>query len=391
MTPRVAKTISKFYTAAGDISDEAKNTFEYLFLKFKKGIYIRITDSVLTFVPFCNKYYTNEWHRNIKVPEEFYKRYTRVLPKSKWHANNAIFKFHPNSGDMNGVDILFDMFQAVCNHTPGIYFEGFVNKRDHPILRTDRCEPYTYIFPELTPLVSYSHDSYSPILSMCSGVKGYDDILIPTWNDWANVSDKVFRNSRKTTVVTKMDKLFTSAVFRGSSTGFQVDDTNPRIRISMMDLSEKRKKNGDLYLDAGITYWNERPRFTKDGSIVWISQSLIDNIPLKKELTLEEQADYRYIVTIDGHTSAYRLTSELGTGSVLLLVDSPYRLWIHEYLTPWVHYAPISSDLSDLYETIDYLDERPELRCEMVRNALEVFHTRIHKKGILEKMIQTLH
>ena len=49
-------------------------------------------------------------------------------------------------------------------------------------------------------------------------------------------------------------------------------------------------------------------------------------------MNLEEQSKHKYILNIDGHVKAFRLGNELRMGSVILLVDSPYRLWFQDKL-----------------------------------------------------------
>ena len=52
-----------------NVSDaQVEDTFNYIFQKFKKGIYIRIKDGRLeSFVPFSKAFYINEWSNLIKI------------------------------------------------------------------------------------------------------------------------------------------------------------------------------------------------------------------------------------------------------------------------------------------------------------------------------------
>ena len=51
-----------------------KDTFKYIFHKFKKGIYVRIHDNQLIhYLPFNNENFVNEWNHLIKVDTTKYK------------------------------------------------------------------------------------------------------------------------------------------------------------------------------------------------------------------------------------------------------------------------------------------------------------------------------
>lgn len=76
--------------------------------------------------------------------------------------------------------------------------------------------------------------------------------------------------------------------------------------------------------------------------------------------------EYRYMVDIDGWANAWSgLFQKLTTGSVVLKVASQhgYRQWYYDRLEPWRHYIPVSADLSDLNEALEFVlsnDEEAE-------------------------------
>ena len=88
--------------------------------------------------------------------------------------------------------------------------------------------------------------------------------------------------------------------------------------------------------------------------------------------------------------SAFRLSLELAMGSVILLVDSNWKMWFSNKLKPWVHYVPVKSDLSDLLDQIRWCQNNDEKCQEIVNSALEFYHTRLDMKGILDFMNNTL-
>lgn len=403
----------KYHTLNGNA---VSNTFKYMFNKFKKGIFIQIRNGkVSVMLPFSKHNYTNEWSDRISFPlkysnmfelfERIYKLDNRIYKQKyvnnhidQWYANNALFRYeYPLRENDSGVAMVSDMFNELCKRFPNDIpdMEFFVNKRDHPLLRKDECEPYNHIFGENVPLISHNYDTYAPILTMCGGDE-YADICIPTWDDWTRISVKEGKyfpkgpqyNSDNTLFNVEWGKRIPTAVFRGGSTGFGLTvDTNMRLKISKMSL-ECRCDNDIRLLDAGIVSWNVRPRIRK--GVVDTFDDDIFKIPLVPFLSTEEQAQYKYIVNIDGHVSAYRLSVELGTGSVVLLVESKYKLWFSDMLDPYIHYVPIAFDLSDLYSQILWCKENDDKCREIAKNAKVFYNTFLQKEGILTYLRDTL-
>jgi hypothetical protein len=382
-------------------------TFNYLFDKFKKGLVIQTRDRELSvFLPFSKHAYINEWHSYLTVSPEYtsfeqlfdhvsqasgYKK-TKTLPVSQWYANNALFRHEsPIRENESGIPILYDMFKTLCETRKVPNVEFFVNKRDHPLLREDRTEAYDTLFPPHTPLVSHGYDKYAPILSMCYR-KGYADIPIPTWDDWSRcciLENKTFSKSpyqlpfdHEWNVMDWSERTPT-AVFRGASNGFGITpDTNMRLKVSYLSLENEVDVDGIPLLDAGITKWNLRPRCV--AGVVDTFSSRVRRLPLKPFLTRTQQCTYKYIINIDGHVSAYRLSMELDSGSVVLLVESEYALWFESELKPYEHYVPIKSDLSDLLSQIRWCKQHDTECQQIVANAKQFYATRLTKNGLLD-------
>ena len=103
----------------------------------------------------------------------------------------------------------------------------------------------------------------------------------------------------------------------------------------------------------------------------------------KESLTPDKLVKFKYIIHICGHVSAYRLSFELSLGSVILLVDSEWRLWFQHLLIPYVHYVPVKSDLSDIYEQIKWCKDNDDKCSEIVNNARLFYETYLNKESIL--------
>jgi hypothetical protein len=380
------------------------NTFNYIFHKFKKGIFVKIKDNqVKVFLPFSKYNYENEWHNNIKMSSDEIMELTSKIstlggykfnPKhvntniKKWYGNNSLirYEFPMNEGDSN-VGNVKNMLDELCKEREIPDTEFFVNRRDYPLLTRDRTEPYHNIWnADDKPLVSHSYEKYIPILSMTSSDR-YADIAIPNHNDWSRVQSKNGKwfarcgedYDDEFSDIEWNDKIET-AVFRGTSTGTGVDiHTNMRLKAAHMS----QNQTGTL-LDAGITKWNLRPRKIEDSDKLRTIDVENIGINLVPYLSTKEQARYKYILHIDGHVSAFRLGIELATRSVILKVDSPWKTWFSDRLKPYVHYVPVNWDLSNLFEIIQWCKENDDECLKISKNARAFYDKYLNRDAILD-------
>jgi hypothetical protein len=68
-------------------------------------------------------------------------------------------------------------------------------------------------------------------------------------------------------------------------------------------------------------------------------------------------AGWKFAVDIDGFSNTWdNLFHRLLLGCCVLKVESQmgFRQWYYDELVPWVHYVPVSADLSDLEERLDW-------------------------------------
>uniref|UniRef100_A0A6C0EPT5 Protein kinase domain-containing protein n=1 Tax=viral metagenome TaxID=1070528 RepID=A0A6C0EPT5_9ZZZZ len=392
------------------------NTFNYLFNKFKKGIFIKIKNgSLRVFLPFSKKNFTNEWSRRIHIDPKYgnllgFIRYTQTMEGRRffpnrvnkfidsWYSNNCLvrYEFPIGEGDSNNPN-MSDMFAVLCAERKLPDMEFFVNRRDFPLLKTDGTEPYSQMYDTNSmKLLSHNYDTYCPILSMVTA-KNFADLPIPTGDDWARVCRREGKYFPKTCTrdfeVTPVpwENRKPMAVFRGGSTGCGVTiETNPRLKLAFLSSTKPTDENGQLLLDAGITNWNLRPRKLK-------GQKYLQTIDIKKlpfglveRLSPQEQAEYKYVVDVDGHVSAYRLSFELESGACVLLAASKYKLWFAKLIKPYEHFVPIKSDLSDLLDKIKWC-KRHDAKCKRIAlNAQEFARTYLSKEGILDYLQRLL-
>lgn len=405
-------TLDVWHGYTNATSEVVTNTFRYLFNKFKKGIFISVRNNkVETFLPFSKVKFINEWGDRIKVDPKFasftdfighicslenrkFSEHRVNRFTNHWYGNNCLVRYEfPLSENDTGVHHIKSMFEELCETESIPDIDFFVNRRDFPLLKRDGTEPYNHMWDsENKPLVSHKYDSYLPILSSTTTDK-FADIAIPTLEDWARVKFLEGVSFPKTdkrdyTIPQSVDEWNMKkdiAVFRGASTGAGTTiETNPRLKVASLT------KGHEDMIDAGITDWNLRPR--KYQGSPYLSTIEIKDLPfgLVQKLTPMEQSGYKYIIHIDGHVSAFRLSLEMALGSVILKVGSEYKLWYSDMLKPYVHYVPVSKNLDDLFEKIKWCRENPLECLKIVKNARLFYDTYLSKKGILSHLKSVL-
>jgi uncharacterized protein (DUF1810 family) len=392
-----------------------QTTFDYIFNKFKKGIFIHIQNGkMVCFLPFSNQHYINNWHNLMTIPNlEFFRSICEMHNKlngtnhifkphrlekfpAKWYANNCIIRNeYPISEHETNVLIYKDMIENVCESFKPATCSFFLNKRDFPIITNNGTEPYFHIFGNDYKItddddISEWSCKFLPILSVCSSTK-YLDIPIPTHDDWIN-KDVSINDASWDTKIPK-------CVFRGSNTGFGIDiHTNPRLKA--LYLNETHPK----LLDIGITKWNTRPKIIKQQ---FKKLQVCNYYKLSKPLTYKEQSMYKYILHIDGHVAAFRLSMLFKMGSCILVCKSDigdgtseeWKLWFSEKIKAFdikkynkhgnihhhvetCHVITVASDLSDLVETIEWCIKNDNIARQIAQNASKFAQENLQKNNM---------
>lgn len=87
-------------------------------------------------------------------------------------------------------------------------------------------------------------------------------------------------------------------------------------------------------------------------------------------MTQADQAKYKYILDIDGHTTAWDgFRWKLYSGSVVLKHIGVYEQWYYKELRPFVHYVPVKNDFSDLVAMVEWCRANQSKCLQISRNA----------------------
>lgn len=408
-----------------------KNSVNYHFKKFKKGVFICIKDNQLKiFLPFSNAKFKNDYFKymyfddedkrqleeldnlrkkgnlNRKENEKLQKllsstkkkiseinsKYSKsfIHDRSRWISNNCMFRNHypEYEGDKITSEFKWLILEVLKIKTiPDIAF--FLNLRDFPLLKNDLTEPYYDLYDSNNKKMDdkYIFESYLPILSR-SAHENFSDIPIPTEDDIYQISQKLFPPGCTTSYIkSNLDKLELSwsnkidkAIFMGKATGCGTTiETNMRLKAA--HLSKKHPE----HLKVGITKWNSRIKKKMNEPLKIIKPQDFD-FKLSKPITRNEISKYKYCLVIDGHVSPFRLTFEMSYKSTLLIVESEYYIWISKLLKPYVHFVPIKSDLTDLIEKINWCKNNDDKCKEIASNAFKFYEEYCSKESMIDYM-----
>ena len=385
-----------------------------LLLAYKKTndnkILKKLTNNVYNFV--------NKNHLNKDI---FYDR-------KKWVANDCFFRNENYEGDK--LEALYEnMFCKICENRKVNDCVFFVNLRDHPMLRKDLKNAYPSVTDKKIDK-RYLFEQYAPIMSICSS-DNYQDIPMVTPDDWNRITQKYFpddckniyienknennnsnnsnnsndsndsnnsnnsnnnnnnnNNNNDNNYKNKIELIWGNkkpiAIFRGSATGCGItDDDNMRIKSVMLS-----KEYPEL-LNAGLTSFNKKIKKNFNKPLEIINP---EKLGIKKAnfIDVYEKSTYKYILTIDGHVSAYRLSHEFSLGSVILLQESEFYLWFSKLIIPFKHYIPIKKDLSDLIDKIKWCIEHDEECKKIAINGYNFYKENLQINNIYDYMQNTI-
>lgn len=360
--------LAKVFESSDSYTDEdVLRTFRYMFRKIRLGVFIVVYDNKLQyFIPFQNIYYKNDWNEKkfkykLGGKDEFTKNISDYKSSKdikdmdinfkKWSANDCILGTWETDYNKNKSNESFEVGDQGWNEMRELISETcakggvrncvlFYNRRDFPVITSDRTEPYKNIYGKDKALSSEFQDKpFVPIIGYCN-YKGYEDILVPNYADWRLVNPGRFYPSScsgevSTTYSTKpWETKINEVVFRGSATGCGINaQTNKRIAVAELSLD-----NADV-LNAKLTGLNNRDKIydRNDVDEVLVGRYEGKIKETKNKMTPEEQSEYKYVLHIDGHVAAYRLGRELDYNSCILKMEGyeDYKLWFSDKLIPY--------------------------------------------------------
>jgi hypothetical protein len=143
----------------------------------------------------------------------------------------------------------------------------------------------------------------------------------------------------------------------------------------------------DMLVFRGAVTQPHRKRFLEkyfDHPLCNVGQVNSDNEENKylvEKMTIDEQLDYKFILSLEGNDVATNLKWVMSSNSIVVMPRPKFETWFMEgTLIPNHHYILISDDYSDLEERLNYYLQHPAEALEIVKNANEYVNQFRNKK-----------
>jgi hypothetical protein len=101
---------------------------------------------------------------------------------------------------------------------------------------------------------------------------------------------------------------------------------------------------------------------------------------------VSDHIKYKYLISVDGWTAAWlRPNWIMASNSLLIKQESPRVEWFTHLLKPYVHYYPVTNNLSNLLEVFDYLEAHQEEAQKIVQEANKFVDTYFTPESMTEE------
>ena len=160
-------------------------------------------------------------------------------------------------------------------------------------------------------------------------------------------------------------------VWRGMPTGFGFGNNIPYRSVSREELLERYASPShphSNYLDIGISApeHHEIPLFFQE-----------EKSYVKPYLSIQQQLQYRYILSVEGNDVATNLKWIMCSNSIVIAPLPQIESWFLEsQLQPYVHFLPVKDDFSDLLEVFFWAESHPR-ECEKILTHAKQYTERL--------------
>lgn len=280
--------------------------------------------------------------------------------------------------------------------------EFIYNSRDLNLLLKDgESSPHYNLLGSFTKPLLKKYKPFIPLLNF-NKHKKFADTPVPTNDDWEIITNRMFIGECRNLYINVQDYInrdydskIPTAIFRGGSTGCGVTiKNNQRLKAAYLTskyyYSKKyginNKFDSHLYLDARVVSFKMSAKKHYSDKYITVIDPDTLGIRVSKKMPIGTITNYKYILSIEGNVAQFRLTLELSYNSVILLVKSDQYIWYQPLLKPWIHYVPVKSDLSDVFEKIHWCKTNDD-KCRVIaKNAMGFYNKYINKQSVYDYM-----
>ena len=191
--------------------------------------------------------------------------------------------------------------------------------------------------------------------------------ITPDFQDW---------NAKKSTVI-----------WRGITGGRAVHGPRHSDEGQRLRAIDKKFRKGRITEDTAMQVVRALPRWAAvkramndprydfgfvDGDGYLISETPFHDDLEKPRLSRKAMQRHKYIAVLRGLDVGSSFYWTMNSGSVGLVMDTPFETFGSCHFNPWEHYIPFAQDLSDLDERYDWAESHPAECQKMARRAAEV-------------------
>ena len=251
------------------------------------------------------------------------------------------------------------------------------------------ADQHPFVNENLVPLLNMN-DTIVPVFTLSSPTHCRRAFPTPTYEtidqsefDWVTLIP-YYRSKYK------RSEQYRKAVWRGAPTGHHFPYRNTRIQLCI-----SATERPDI-LDAKIVkrriQWNT---IDKNGTVNGLNTSTPNdqtNEPfdesqfLGDKIPMDDFQKYRAIIDVDGHSWSSRFGQLLCYSSIILKVQPNDVDYFHPQLQPWVHYLPIHSNLSNLYDMVTFaISDDPKI-VQIIQNANDWCLQHLNRPSLIRDM-----
>lgn len=325
---------------------DLEKTLKFIFDTYRDILYLRIRQNHIEFAfHLYNSDFSSDWYKYVKFPNnmnvyEFMKKKQqnlpskmgqKILPPSKWTANNCVVSFEDWSSAGNPTEYvkgIYEMFiRMVEKYKKVPDCDILINRKDFQYLHIEKDRyAYTHVYPENVKIPN----NISKFWFICSQSTSNNnlDIPIPSSDEFKeslkkeNLKNQNFNNKK---FESKENKLF----FRGGTTGCGLNEnTNPRLRLYM--ISDILNKEGNDFFDVGLAMFTKKIK-VNDFIVGYIDQNKYKYL-MKDFVDMSTWGKYKYFLNIEGNVAAYRLPILFTYGGIVVQAESDYYMWFEQLL-----------------------------------------------------------
>ncbi len=189
---------------------------------------------------------------------------------------------------------------------------------------------------------------------------------------WQKLIERIEEANTKYPWNKKINKLFFRGFLTGGSDDIDSPNVSPRLTLSILS-----KLYPDL-IDSKLTGFHRIVEYSNN------KHSIADFLfgpgtPINEQegtlykanhVTEEDHLKYKYIMSIDGNTAAWRRVPWIMlSNSVLVKQESNKIQWFYSAMKPYVHYVPVNERITDIFLQLEWMKSHDAKLQQISQNA----------------------